>query len=617
MAIKAKPNKLAFKDSEKARTNITKDQIKEISKLYEQWADDIAKLADKYKNKTTSSSVVQERQLRELEKQIRSAGQNASNEVYKNVKKNIHIISSNVVKTNKKWLQSLGFKGIEKSLAFSYVPEEVVKKLITGQIYETGWSLSKAIWGDNEDTMKSIYRIVAGGRAENKSSYEIAKDLEEFVRPSAKKKWNLKDKDGRYIYPKQVDYNAQRLARTLTQHAYQQSFIETTKDNPLITSYKWISNGSRVCEICKERDGRIYEKDKLPMDHPNGMCVMQPVVNKDAKKEITDWIKGKENKGLDKFAKKMGYKPRTGNKVKVKKQKTAQFTGMQKKYLESYGYDTNTIPTFDQWFEKATIKDIDSLDSLAAKANMTLEEFYKKKLGKVKYKYIDAVEDKIQEKAQTVKNKVKFEKEKWLDKIKSQTEEMMLKKEESLFNKFTSTQRDSLETYSSSAYRQMNGYLRKKAAGLPSDISDNLLKDIKNCQKALSKVGFDEDLVLRRGTDLGDLAGFMAGNFEDNLSKLKTMSLEELKNKFEGTVGSYAGFTSTSSLFNRGFSGSVEMILYAPKGAAGSSIMKISRYGTAEGETLLNADTKIKILNIEKSDWHMGSRLRVFAEILI
>lgn len=328
MAAKAKPNKLAFKDSEKARTNITKDQIKEISKLYEQWADDIAKLADKYKNKTTSSSVVQERQLRELEKQIRSAGQNASNEVYKNIKKNIHIVSSNVVKTNKKWLQSLGFKGIEKSLAFSYVPEEVVKKLITGQIYETGWSLSKAIWGDNEDTMKSIYRIVAGGRAENKSSYEIAKDLEEFVRPSAKKKWNLKDKDGRYIYPKQVDYNAQRLARTLTQHAYQQSFIETTKDNPLITSYKWISNGSRVCEICKERDGRIYEKDKLPMDHPNGMCVMQPVVNKDAKKEIADWIKGKENKGLDKFAKKMGYKPRTGNKVKVKKQKTAQFTGM-------------------------------------------------------------------------------------------------------------------------------------------------------------------------------------------------------------------------------------------------------------------------------------------------
>lgn len=193
----------------------------------------------------------------------------------------------------------------------------------------------------------------------------------------------------------------------------------------------------------------------------------------------------------------------------------------------------------------------------------------------------------------------------------------MLKKEESLFNKFTPKQRDSLRTYSGSAYRQINGYLRKKATGLSSDILDNLLEDIKNCQEALSKIGFDEDLVLRRGIDLGDLAGFMTGNFSDNLSKLKAMSLEELKNKFEGTVGNYAGFTSTSSLFNRGFSNDVEMILYAPKGTAGSSIMKISKFGTSEGETLLNTDTKIKILNIEESDGNMGSKLRVFAEILI
>lgn len=379
MAVKAKPNKLAFQDSDKAKANITKEQIKEISKLYEQWADDIAKLADKYKNKTTSSSVVQERQLRELEKQIRSAGQNASNEVYKNVKKNINIVSSNVVKTNKKWLQSLGFKGIEKSLAFSYVPEEVVKKLITGQIYESGWSLSKAIWGDNEDTMKSIYRIVAGGRAENKSSYEIAKDLEEFVRPSAKKKWNLKDKDGRYIYPKQVDYNAQRLVRTLTQHAYQQSFIETTKDNPLITSYKWISNGSRVCEVCKERDGRIYEKDKLPMDHPNGMCVMQPVVNKDAKKEIADWIKGGENKELDKFANKMGYKPKGIPSKPAKEQnKTFDFNGKKVSYEDVKNMDY--LDQYDFFRKHGKDFDIEPWDIEEERVKLTLGD------GKISFK---------------------------------------------------------------------------------------------------------------------------------------------------------------------------------------------------------------------------------------
>ena len=80
------------------------------------------------------------------------------------------------------------------------------------------------------------------------------------------------------IFKKQVDYNAQRLARTLVQHAYQQSIVEVTLNNPFITSYMWISNGSRACEKCIEMDGNIYEKDQLPLDHPNGMCIIEMVV---------------------------------------------------------------------------------------------------------------------------------------------------------------------------------------------------------------------------------------------------------------------------------------------------------------------------------------------------
>ena len=58
------------------------------------------------------------------------------------------------------------------------------------------------------------------------------------------------------------------------------------------------------------------------------------------------------------------------------------------------------------------------------------------------------------------------------------------------------------------------------------------------------------------------------------------------------------------------------MVLYAPADTAGSSIMSISKYGTKEGETLLNADTAIRILKIEDSDGHKLSSIRVFAEIL-
>ena len=61
--------------------------------------------------------------------------------------------------------------------AFSYVPHDVVQMLITGQVYQGGWNLSQRIWSDNQQTQKDIYQIMARGLAENKSIYNIAKDL--------------------------------------------------------------------------------------------------------------------------------------------------------------------------------------------------------------------------------------------------------------------------------------------------------------------------------------------------------------------------------------------------------------------------------------------------------
>ena len=119
------------------------------------------------------------------------------------------------------------------------VQMDVVNNIITGQIYEGGWNLSKAIWTDNEKTLKDIYQVVAKGMAENTSIYDIAKDLEAYVRPGSKLPWNTVGKDGVKIFKKTVDYNAQRLARTLVQHSYQQSFVATTIKNPFITEYVW------------------------------------------------------------------------------------------------------------------------------------------------------------------------------------------------------------------------------------------------------------------------------------------------------------------------------------------------------------------------------------------
>jgi len=304
-------DKLIFAKSEKARNAITTTEAKRIQRLYEEWAEEVGKLATYYSRKTTDSSFVTEQQLKSLKKKLQEAGKEISSKVNSEVKNSIYQVSSAVVDDNIAWLASLGFSEGALNAAFSSVPKQMVNRLLTGQLYESGWSLSKAIWSSNQKAMKDIYEVIAGGIAQNESVYEIAKKIEAYVDPSKRRPWNLTAPDGTRIYPRRVDYNAQRLVRTLVQHSYQQSFIETTKDNPFITEYIWVSNGSRVCPICRARDGTRYPKNSLPMDHPNGMCTMVPDVTRSLNKQLADWFNSPDGTypAIDKFAKNFGYNP--------------------------------------------------------------------------------------------------------------------------------------------------------------------------------------------------------------------------------------------------------------------------------------------------------------------
>lgn len=302
-------NPLIFKDSEATVASIMDSQKKEIAALYEQWADEIGERAKYYSRKATASAPLSERYYKELQKQLRATSQEVSNEVYRKIKHNLYTVADAVVADNVKWLEQFGFSTEGLNAAFSYVPDSIVRNIVTGQIYDSGWSLSARIWGNNEGTLRDIYKVMAGGLAQQKPIYEIAKDLEKYVSPSAAKPWNLIAPDGKKIYPRQIDYNAQRLARTLVQHGYQQSFVATTQKNPFVTEYIWRANGSRVCELCLSRDGVHYRKDELPLDHPNGMCTMEPVVVKDMVDQLANWFNSPDGTypEIDEFAGNFGY----------------------------------------------------------------------------------------------------------------------------------------------------------------------------------------------------------------------------------------------------------------------------------------------------------------------
>lgn len=637
---------LIFKDAEAAKAAIMASQQKEIAKLYEDWADEIGERAKYYSHKSTASAPVSERYYRELQKQLRQTSQEVSNEIYKKIKSNIYTVADAVVSDNVKWLESFGFSSAGLNAAFSYVPHEVVQNLITGQIYDSGWSLSSRIWGDNEQTLKDIYQVMARGLAENKPIYEIAKDLESYVRPSARLPWNLRMADGKKIYKKQIDYNAQRLARTLVQHGYQQSFIATTQKNPFITEYVWRSNGSRVCNLCKARDGVHYKKTELPMDHPNGMCTMEPVVVDNMIDQLADWFNSPDGTypEIDAFAGNFGYQAsKTGTvqdfvskygmsskspsawfnsltqiqKAEAKvlkdqsgltwnkwyekniyngdgsnlggKKKIQAFSDVQEKYLKPYGFTKDKMPyDFDDWSHKVSYEQASEiLKSMGTSWSdphpyQQLMKFYNQHLTDKNFVMKTATTTK--KVASTTKTVgAQFDSAAWHEIMRKQNLRTMETWCDDWLATLTGTQKNAVVSYTGSAYEAMNDYLRAKGA---YDASDRTKQLIKQCQAALKKASLPEEVIVRRGS------GY------NMLKELGIDISEANKDRLIGGIVQDLGFLSTSPDPSGGFSSGIEYVIKIPEGSQAMYVAPISQFHS-ERELFVNCGGKFMVDDVE------------------
>ena len=306
---------LRLLNAERARNNITKAQEIYIKKLYRDALNDVKEWSKFLEGKENVSSAIRRQYLNRMEKEISEEMSKIGTSIEDTIKSNISSTATAVVKDANSVLNDIG---VNISTAYSFVPSDVVQAISTGKIYAGDWTLSKAIWKQSQKAQKDIHEIIAKGVLENKSSYDIAKELEKYVNPSAVKPW-----DWSKIYPgtaRVVDYNAQRLARTLVSHAYQQSFVRTTKDNPFFLGYRWLaSNSHNVCPICRgyaedvhdnSLPAGVFPKDELPIDHPNGKCTFSIYTEESPDSMVdalVDWAHGEENAGLDAFAESLGF----------------------------------------------------------------------------------------------------------------------------------------------------------------------------------------------------------------------------------------------------------------------------------------------------------------------
>ena len=295
-------------EAQKKKLKLMKTQEKQIKQIYNDMYLNISK-----KLKKVNPNTLSKRYLEELKKELEKEIKVSNNQVNKIIKSNIEKSSELANNVQLDFFMSINDKynlnmGATFSSMFSKIPKEAMNEILFGKAYKDRKGLSERIWLDTKKFNKDIDYVIAEGIANKKSTYEIAKDLEKYVNPKASKDWEWSK-----VYPntnKVVDYNAQRLARTSIQHAFQQAQKRSCKKNPYVEHIRWLSfNSSRTCELCNSRNNQLYKTNDVPLDHPNGLCTTIPEISKsldEIGEELRSWVDGEANTKLDKWFKKYG-----------------------------------------------------------------------------------------------------------------------------------------------------------------------------------------------------------------------------------------------------------------------------------------------------------------------
>lgn len=562
-------NEFKLGNAEKLRNRLTKEQEQEIANTYKQVADKVKKKLKSIPDNGTATSALKKQQLQQLKKLLDSEYKSMRDKIGKQIEQKAKETTQGPINAAKEFAKKLGFVKLEGS--YASVPNDVISSIVTGQVYDGDWSLSSALWKDVQHKQKDINKVIADGVSMNKSAFDIAKDLEEYVDPKAKKSWDWKK-----VYPgvsSKIDYSAQRLARTMPAHAYQQSLEATVKNNPFIDGYIWHSGtGKRTCEICRERDGKFFAKGKLPMDHPNGRCtfITKGQSMMDISDRLADWVNGKSDKGIDKYMEDLY--------GKVKQEKSKGLTKAQQKKADEWDKSYKNVVEF------------------AKKNGYSIEQTVKSILGSPPKgsKYYGGIVDEVK-KAYTPP-KVKPQRKSFTFK------DMNRKDANSYIRKMISKLKyspdivDALDDYMMFS-DDINAYLR-------GQIKTNAYKDsISVLSKAMNK---DTEEIVLRGCD------------SKTLGINPQLSQQEIANRLVGTVFKDKGFLSTTKaesiakeFSQRGIDGNESELptiiaIKVPKGIGKCYI------DSGLGEVLIDKGSSMEIISTELKD----GILYITAEVL-
>jgi len=196
----------------------------------------------------------------------------------------------------------LDFAKLQWSLA--QVNTEAVEALWAR--YKGGMTISQRIWKQAEYATDAMKSIVLDGAARGRDAVRVARDLSQYVRQGsrtlAENYPNMMKRMGGRI-PKDLCYEALRLARTEMTSAYMESTYSAGQVSPSYLGVRWNLSSSHplrdVCNSYAETDlygmgAGVYPKGQEPsVPHSNCLCYPTPV-SEDREQfvdRLRSWIK--------------------------------------------------------------------------------------------------------------------------------------------------------------------------------------------------------------------------------------------------------------------------------------------------------------------------------------
>lgn len=159
-------------------------------------------------------------------------------------------------------------------------------------MYDTwaGQPLGYRIKTIKEGTQKTVQNIITNAMSDGKSAKDVAKMIEQYIKPTSSKVRPFDEYRKRFGRPKSftpkgvpagsVQFNAMRIARTEMSHIARTATLDFYENREWVTGYSWnLSNRHPEYDICDEYASKTYDtRNDVPEPHPQCLCDVLPIL---------------------------------------------------------------------------------------------------------------------------------------------------------------------------------------------------------------------------------------------------------------------------------------------------------------------------------------------------